>query len=99
MSETTTIIKTDAFGNVTFSDINTAVITPNAPVAGYQPSEITQDVIPVGIPSGTGTVTVEIIDHTLIKDNTTYNITFSDIGVFETESYSVMDVSASPPGA
>ena len=96
VSETTSIIKTDPFGNVTFTDINTAVVTPNAPVAGYQAAEIIDNVAPVGVQIGTGTVTVEIIDHTLIKDNT-YHITFSDSGVFETESYSVINVSASPP--
>jgi len=96
VSETTTIIKTDAFGNVTFSDINTAVITPNAPVAGYQTAAITDAVAPVGVLIGTGTVTVEIINTSLIKDNT-YQIAFTHSGVFVTESYSVMDVSVSPP--
>ncbi len=95
VSETTSIIKTDAFGNVTFTDINTAVVTPNAPVAGYQAAEIIDNVAPVGVQTGTGTVTVEIINHTLIKDKT-YQIVFKHSGVFETESYSVVDISSSP---
>ncbi len=97
VSETTTIIKTDAFGNVTFTDINTAVVTPNAPVAGYQPPEIAQDIIPVGIPSGTGTISVEIVDPRLIKDNTTYHIVFPHSGIFQTDYYSVIDITALPP--
>ena len=96
VTETTSIIKVDPFGNVTFTDINTAVVTPHAPVAGYQAAQLVEDVYPVGEPIGTGTVTVKIIDTGLIKDNT-YQIAFTDSGVFETESYSVINVSASPP--
>ena len=96
VSETTSIINTDALGNVTFTDINTAVVTPNAPVAGFQPPEISQDITPVGVPVGSGTVSVEIVDLRLIKDNTTYQIQFHHTGVFQTESYSVVDVTASP---
>ena len=96
VSETTSIIKTDAFGNVTFTDINTAVVTPNSPVAGYQPARLVAEVSPIGVVIGTGSVSVEIVNTTLIKDNT-YQFTFKHSGVFVTESYSVIDVSASPP--
>ncbi|MBA7639504.1 hypothetical protein ES703_47162 [subsurface metagenome] len=96
VSETTSIIKTDPFGNVTFTDINTAVVTPNSPVAGYQAAQLVEDVYPIGVPIGTGSVTVEIINPGLIKDNT-YQIAFTHSGVFVTESYAVIDASASPP--
>ncbi|MCH8836505.1 MAG: hypothetical protein IIA60_01755 [Candidatus Marinimicrobia bacterium] len=96
VTETTSIIKVDAFGNVTFTDINTAVVTPNAPVAGYRAAQLVEDVYPVGVPIGTGTVTVEIVNTGLIEDNT-YQIEFTHSGVFETDSYSVINVSASPP--
>ncbi|MFQ6114501.1 MAG: hypothetical protein ACE5NG_10530, partial [bacterium] len=39
---------------------------------------------------------MEIIDPRLIKDNTTYQIQFHHTGVFQTESYSVVDMTASP---
>ena len=94
VSETTSIIKTDPFGNVTFTDINTAVVTPNSPAAGYQPAQLVEDIQPVGVPIGTGSVSVEIIDVGLIKDNT-YQFAFKHGGVFVTESYSIIDVSAS----
>ena len=95
-TECTSIIKIDDLGYVTATDINTVVVTPNAPVAGYQPAQLVEDVYPVEAPIGTGTVTVEIINPGLIKDNT-YQIAFTHSGVFVTESYSVMDVSASQP--
>ncbi len=38
-SETTTILKKDINGNIT-TDINTAVITPRAPAAGYLAPEV-----------------------------------------------------------
>ena len=96
VTETTTIIRIDNLGQVISTDINTAVVTPNAPVAGFQPPEISQDITPVGVPVGSGTVSVEIVDLRLIKDNTTYQIQFHHTGVFQTESYSVVDVTASP---
>ncbi|MCH7858492.1 MAG: hypothetical protein IID14_02205 [Candidatus Marinimicrobia bacterium] len=96
VSETTSIIKVDALGNVTFTDINTAVVTPNAPVAGYQSAQFVEDVHPIGVPIGNGTIDVQIINTGLIQDNT-YQIEFTHSGVFVTESYSVINVSASPP--
>lgn len=97
VSETTTIIKTDAFGNVTFTDINTAVVTPNAPVAGYHLARFEKDVTAVGTPAGTGKVYLEIIDPEAVKDNTTYYIIFQNIGTFNTKSYSVVDMTAMVP--
>jgi hypothetical protein len=94
-TECTSIIKIDDLGYVTATDINTVVVTPNAPVAGYQAAQL-EDVYPIGELIGTGTVTAEIINPSLIKDNT-YQIAFTHSGVFVTESYSVMDVSVSPP--
>jgi len=96
VSETTSIITTDPFGNVTFTDINTAVVTPNSPVAGYRAAQLEAGVEPIGVPIGTGSIGVEIINTRLIKDNT-YQIVFKHSGVFVTESYAIIDVTASPP--
>ncbi|MCH7574351.1 MAG: hypothetical protein IIA59_04415 [Candidatus Marinimicrobia bacterium] len=95
VTETTSIIKTDAFGNVTFTDINTAVVTPNSPAAGYLAANFVESVSPVGTVLGTGSVSAQIVNTSLIK-NSTYRISFKHSGVFETESYAIIDVSASP---
>jgi hypothetical protein len=43
-SECTKIISEDFAGNVQFVDINCAVVTPNAPSAGYIPTQIKGDI-------------------------------------------------------
>ncbi|MCB9249411.1 MAG: hypothetical protein H6613_13125 [Ignavibacteriales bacterium] len=62
-SETTTILKQDINGIVT-SDINTAVITPTAPAAGYVPPQIQSF---EGSGPGTGTVSLTILDPDSVK--------------------------------
>lgn len=77
-SETTSIIKTDLNGRVK-TDINTAVVTPRAPSAGY---------VEPGISSfaasgpGTGTMQLTILDADSIGDNRTYRIEFFDSTAF-----------------
>jgi len=96
VTETTTIITVDASGNVIFTDINTAVVTPNAPVLGYQSAQIAQDITAVGNVFGTGEVYLEIVDPNAVLDNATYHIIFQDEGMF-TSSYSVINVAESLP--
>ena len=57
-SETTSIIKLDIYGEVK-TDINTAVVTPRAPAAGYIAPEIEQ-ISHTG--PGTGSMAVQILD-------------------------------------
>ncbi len=85
-SETTAIIKTDILGKVESTDLNTAVVVPNAPAAGY---------IGPGLPSSTqlshsgpatGYLQPLIIDPDLIVENTTYRITFSDDSPFQIDT-------------
>jgi len=74
-SENTKTITMDAAGNIT-TDINTAVVTPQAPVAGYTPPEsgLAMDRI-----SGASSAVpyVEVIDPTKSRD-VTYELTFID---------------------
>ena len=58
-------------------DDNTAMVTPRAPSAGYQPPELilSGDNSQFG---GTGRISASIIDPTAIKDNQTYEIRFTD---------------------
>ncbi|MFQ6618177.1 MAG: hypothetical protein ACE5QV_05760, partial [Fidelibacterota bacterium] len=75
-TECTSIIRTDEYGNVTTTDVNTVVVTPGVPAAGYKPPEI----FPVKHIKGpaTGKIDVELLDPSLIKDDHTYRIIFDD---------------------
>ena len=77
-SETTSIIKVDISGEVE-TDINTAVITPRAPAAGYVSPEI--DLVPPQGP-GTGTVSINVLDPDSLKDNHTYRLEFENFSAF-----------------
>ena len=72
-SETTAIIKTDLVGGVK-TDINTAVVTPRAPVAGYVPADIPGGILKEAVT--TGTIQVDIVDPRILKDNHTYEVDF-----------------------
>ena len=73
-SETTTILKKDINGNIT-TDINTAVITPRAPAAGYQAPEVTSF---EGSGPGTGNISIEILNPDSIKHFNTYRLEFDE---------------------
>ena len=70
-SETTKIISQDVAGNIEFIDINCAVFTPNAPVAGYIPAEIE-----VGDKAGVGTgqYLPQVINPNALKEGAQYKI-------------------------
>ena len=71
-SETTTILKKDINGNIT-TDINTAVITPRAPAAGYLAPEVISF---EGSGPGTGNITIGILNPDSIKKFSTYRLEF-----------------------
>ncbi len=73
-SETTTILKKDISGNIT-TDINTAVVTPRAPAAGYIAPEIQSF---EGTGPGTGNISISILNPDSIKNNNTYRLEFYD---------------------
>jgi hypothetical protein len=81
-SETTTIIKKDINGKIT-TDVNTAVVTPRAPAAGYVPPGI-QNVFAKG--PGTGRLNAVILDPDSIKENHTYRVEFQENTKFNNES-------------
>ena len=94
-TECTSIIRTDDFGHVVSTDINTVVVTPNAPATGYRPPELDGETQHVSGP-GTGSIVVGIIDSREVKDNHRYQIAFAGVGPLKTISYSVYDVTSSP---
>mgnify|MGYP002640158719 CR=1 FL=1 len=77
-TETSKNIQEDFAGNVLL-DVNTAMVTPQAPALGY----IAPEVLPVdgGTTFGTGDISFEIIDPTLVPDNRTIEVRFLDTGV------------------
>ncbi len=71
-SETTTILRTDINGKV-IPDINTAVVTPHTPAAGYLPPEI-NDAFASG--PGTGQFSIQVLNPELIRNNSAYRLEF-----------------------
>ncbi len=92
-SECTKIITEDFAGNLQFIDINCAVVTPNAPVAGYIPPEISGNVKQVASGIGTGALQVNVLDSREVVNGAVYNIEFlssNDYPLFKTLSYQVV---------
>jgi hypothetical protein len=84
-SECSSIIKTDALGNVTFKDINTGVATPRPYAAGYTPPHQDGEFIHLG--PGTGTIELDIVEkHNVPSGATTYEIKFWEDTKHNTES-------------
>jgi hypothetical protein len=92
-SECTSIIKVDINGRVK-TDVNTAVVTPRAPAAGYVAPELP----PVAVSGpGTGTVVAHILDPDSLRDNHAYSVSFVDSTAFHTAPlpyYLLVDVTS-----
>lgn len=82
-AECTSIIKVDVNGNVK-ADVNTAVVTPRAPSAGYVPPQI-QNIVASG--PGTGTVTPNVLVPDSILNMDTYRLEFMDNSRFHNSPY------------
>lgn len=73
-SLTTAVVKSDVAGNIV-TDINTAVVTPRAPAAGYVPPDV--DTFSSN-KTGTGSIDVQIVVPGLIQEAQTYELTFTN---------------------
>ncbi len=94
-SECTKIITVDYAGNVQFVDINCAVVTPNAPVAGYVPPQIQGDTKRVTEGVGTGSLQFHVYDPRAVEDNVQYEIVFkstNDYPLYKTLSYDIIKI-------
>ena len=89
-TECTSTISVDAFGNVVSTDINTAVVVPNASAAGYQPPEI-DTLFHIQGP-GTGDIWLEILDPMSIRPDQIYEIRFDDTTKIGSVTFSVWNV-------
>ncbi len=94
-TETAKNIQEDFAGNVTL-DVNTAMVTPQAPSIGYLPPEIFNINSDEELP-GTGEIEFKIIDPRLIPDDRILALRFKDSGMdgvdndLDWESYTDMD--------
>lgn len=94
-TECTKIIREDFAGNLIFVDVNCAVVTPNAPAAGYVPPEIEGDLDHVASGVGTGSMSVEVVNPFQIEDGTQYKVEFFSEGDnpdYETDHYNLYRV-------
>lgn len=76
-----------------------AIVTPQAPVAGYTPAFVNSAKLVTG--STTGKVSFTVVDPRKVKDNHTYRITFQDTTIsgganapdtFKTKNFTLADV-------
>ncbi len=91
-AESTSLIQKDIAGNVTV-DINTAVVTPRAPAAGYVGPELGDMVVRETV--GTGNFSVDFLIPDSVGDNRTYEIVFGDTAYFHHRGavyYQVWDI-------
>lgn len=91
-TETTKIISQDFSGSIRFVDINCAVVTPNAPSAGYRPPQISGDISKVKEGVGSGKMNLVVLDPKGVKEGALYKVKFKSSGNFpsyKTTSYSL----------
>lgn len=92
-SECTKIISQDFAGTIKFIDFNCAVVTPNAPVAGYIPPQVIGDTKQIASGVGTGSMNVNILDPAQILDGAQYKVEFkstNDYPKYSTLSFDVI---------
>jgi hypothetical protein len=71
------IIWEDYAGTLEFKDINCAIVTPNAPAAGYAPPQIEGDLNKVTQGLGTGSLELLVLNPTEIKNGAEYTVKFN----------------------
>jgi hypothetical protein len=94
-TESPKIITVDFAGTLKFVDINCAVVTPNAPAAGYAPPTTEGNLSRVKEGIGTGRLDLTILDPTPITEGTEYYVAFTADTVlpkYKTESVNIVRV-------
>ncbi|MBU2492922.1 MAG: hypothetical protein KJ571_09885 [Bacteroidetes bacterium] len=97
-SECTKIISEDFSGVLKFVDYNCAVVTPNAPAAGYIPPQVNGNFEKVENGIGTGNLIVGLLSADEIKDNAVYKILFESAGneqKYNTTKYKIIRTAGS----
>lgn len=91
-AECTSNIQKDVAGNVKV-DINTAVVTPRSPAAGYEDPSLDGNIVREAI--GTGEVYLDFLVADSVKTNHEYVVEFGDTSYFHNEGnpyYTIYDV-------
>ena len=76
-TECSMVITADYAGTIKFVDINCAVVTPNAPAAGYMPPGTKGDLNHVTQGLGTGRLALTVFDPSQIHDGDQYTFQFT----------------------
>ena len=95
-AECTSNIEKDIAGNVRV-DINTAVVTPRAPAAGYVDAQLEGDFTRQTI--GTGNISLDILIPDSVKSGHSYVIEFGDTSYYHNDGasyYVIYDVTGDP---
>jgi hypothetical protein len=95
-TETPKIITEDVNGTLKFTDINCAVVIPNAAAAGYVPPQIDGKLTRVAHGIGTGSMQIQIVNPNTIANGREYRVGFDSSGKFPeygTKSVNVYRVS------
>ena len=79
-SECTSIVAVDINGNVK-TDVNTAVIVPSAPVAGYVEPGVDGDILHAG--PGSGTISMDVLNQDSLRSEHIYRLEFENPTVFQ----------------
>jgi hypothetical protein len=75
-TECTKIISQDFAGTIKFVDINCAVVTPNAPAAGYKPPTTEGDLTHVAQGIGTGGLALTVLDPNQVREGDEFTLKF-----------------------
>jgi len=92
-TECTKIISVDYAGNLQFVDVNCAVVTPNAPVAGYVSPQIEGNLEQVSSGIGTGSLKVNVLNAAGVLNGAVYLVKFNSDSLlysYKTKSYDVI---------
>ncbi len=96
-AECTKIISEDFAGTITFIDVNCAVMTPNAPAAGFVPAGIQGNLNQVSAGVGTGKLNLTIVDQAALNNETSYQVRFNASGTlpsYTTQTYDIIRTTA-----
>lgn len=91
-TETSKVITQSYSGQITFVDINCAVVTPNAPSAGYTSAQIVGDVSKVETGIGTGSMSLTVLNPASVKEGAIYKVKFNSSGtipIYATTAYTL----------
>jgi hypothetical protein len=95
-TECTKIITEDFAGGLKFIDINCAVLTPNAPSAGYIPPQVEGDLSTVTQGLGTGKLDMTVLNPAEIENGIQYDVLFTSdalVAPYATTAISIVKTS------